>query len=1207
MKKRILSFALVLIFCFSMIGTADLHDEHSHVHAAGQVDYLHDTDITDTTIQLSAVTNEYYITVRGLGLSYSESSNVESVNVDKTNSYIIFSGLQPGQEYVIALFKATDTAGENAISTITRKTLAAAGVAPSAPQIKTYGSNQITIYSEMNQEYSLDGGKTWQRPAATEMTFNYATVSLLYTSVPIEPGKTYSIIARYQKTNTAMASNSSDACVVTTVPVPTMVNFTSISENGFTVSSDVEGYTVEYSIDGTNYSSTGVFTGVDSGKSITLYARCAKDNVKKSAAGEVATMRVMLPKVTLKSRNYTYDTTASKVVFEFSVAAGTFKLNNAQYALTINYTVDSANQSITDSRTYQLSDGTTTDITINATIPAGATNITYSLSFKAEVNGTSLTLYNEEDATLVNCTHTWVAATCTKPKTCSKCGATEGNPLGHEFADATCQKPATCTRTGCGATNGEKIDHIEGADGKCTMCGLVMNCEHVWVAATCTKAKTCSKCGSTEGDPLGHSFKAATCTEPQKCERSGCSATQGSALGHVDANKDGKCDRCLRDLSNLVSHTVLHNVCEYCRHCLIKNCEDYIGCDGTASGCKGSSSGMVKHTQAHSVCKKCGACLRADCENYEGCTETKCVKYAYGGTFEHTTLHEAIYGKCSKCGSCFNSDCKNYNGCTTTYCRVHDGGGISHTDKHQVCSVCGSCLNAACTLYKGCTSTQCNTTTDPNLCNHSWVVVSYEVYPCSEDAKTLYGGYGSGTMKCRKCGTEKVTAIPASDHTYGDREKLSNGTWIQRCTMCGKMTVCADQSCGHNFTLYFKLKVDANTDCTVGGKWVYECSYPDCGYKMTRDVVPGAHTFGTGVVTKPATRTENGVMTYTCTICGKTKTESIPATGGVCADGHKYGEWELVTAASCTKAGEQKATCTVCGDVKTQTIPATGHSYGDYTTLKNSTCVEAGYKIRTCEKCGAEDRTTLPYADHKMELVTNREATCISDGITVYKCSVCGKTTETKTAATGTHSFVDESETVKKCAACGFKYEIVTDGNKKSVKFELNGVSLTLPGTDVSKYFYTITEKTAGDYSWFDAWFEFLKNKGDVSTDASLLKAFLVEVTAAGNKVPLNNEMTITFTLSEENKKTSVKVYTIKGNAPVEITDFKRDGNKITVSGDSLTDSTGDFFILSAKAAKSSGKSNPAVAIVIGIVAVVAIAGVGGYFLYKKGFFNSDN
>ncbi|MFQ9390173.1 MAG: hypothetical protein ACLR1V_16500 [Coprococcus sp.] len=41
-------------------------------------------------------------------------------------------------------------------------------------------------------------------------------------------------------------------------------------------------------------------------------------------------------------------------------------------------------------------------------------------------------------------------------------------------------------------------------------------------------------------------------------------------------------------------------------------------------------------------------------------------------------------------------------------------------------------------------------------------------------------------------------------------------------------------------------------------------------------------------VTKEPTCTEKGVKTYTCTVCGETKTEEIPAAG------HSCGEWEIV-------------------------------------------------------------------------------------------------------------------------------------------------------------------------------------------------------------------------------------------------------------------------------------------------------------------------
>jgi len=59
---------------------------------------------------------------------------------------------------------------------------------------------------------------------------------------------------------------------------------------------------------------------------------------------------------------------------------------------------------------------------------------------------------------------------------------------------------------------------------------LLWPCEHEWVDATCTTAKTCSKCDAVEGEPLGHSWKKATCTKPSECKR--CRETEGKKLGH---------------------------------------------------------------------------------------------------------------------------------------------------------------------------------------------------------------------------------------------------------------------------------------------------------------------------------------------------------------------------------------------------------------------------------------------------------------------------------------------------------------------------------------------------------------------------------------------------------------------------------------------------------------------------------------------------
>lgn len=77
--------------------------------------------------------------------------------------------------------------------------------------------------------------------------------------------------------------------------------------------------------------------------------------------------------------------------------------------------------------------------------------------------------------------HVWEPATCTEPATCSECGETEGEPLGHSWQEATCTTPKTCTV--CGETEGEALGHD-------------------WIPATHDAPETCSRCGETRGEPL---------------------------------------------------------------------------------------------------------------------------------------------------------------------------------------------------------------------------------------------------------------------------------------------------------------------------------------------------------------------------------------------------------------------------------------------------------------------------------------------------------------------------------------------------------------------------------------------------------------------------------------------------------------------------------------------------------------------------------
>ena len=65
--------------------------------------------------------------------------------------------------------------------------------------------------------------------------------------------------------------------------------------------------------------------------------------------------------------------------------------------------------------------------------------------------------------------HSWMAATCTNPSTCSSCGETEGSAKGHSWKAATCTAPKTCGI--CHATTGTVSAHVDNGKGKCTKCG----------------------------------------------------------------------------------------------------------------------------------------------------------------------------------------------------------------------------------------------------------------------------------------------------------------------------------------------------------------------------------------------------------------------------------------------------------------------------------------------------------------------------------------------------------------------------------------------------------------------------------------------------------------------------------------------------------------------------------------------------------------
>ena len=174
-----------------------------------------------------------------------------------------------------------------------------------------------------------------------------------------------------------------------------------------------------------------------------------------------------------------------------------------------------------------------------------------------------------------------------------------------------------------------------------------------------------------------------------------------------------------------------------------------------------------------------------------------------------------------------------------------------------------------------------------------------------------------------------------------------------------------------------------------------------------------SHSY-TSSVTKAATCTDTGVLTYTCS-CGDSYTETIAAIG------HSY--TSKVTAPTCTEAGYTTYTCSNCGDSYTADETAKlDHLYYDYVSNGNATCTEDGTMTAYCEYgCGNYDtiKDAGSAKGHSYIGAETTAPTCGAEGTMTYTCANCGDVYTESISATGAHSYVGTETAAPTCGAEG--------------------------------------------------------------------------------------------------------------------------------------------------------------------------------------------
>ena len=166
-------------------------------------------------------------------------------------------------------------------------------------------------------------------------------------------------------------------------------------------------------------------------------------------------------------------------------------------------------------------------------------------------------------------------------------------------------------------------------------------------------------------------------------------------------------------------------------------------------------------------------------------------------------------------------------------------------------------------------------------------------------------------------------------------------------------TVSSDGSstgCLHENT---ELKGESEATCKEEGRTgdIY-CN--DCGVKVKdNEMIPAkGHLWDNGVITRQATEKEDAVKTFTCTVCGETRTETV---GGSAALTDVPSQVQAVTDESIAKQSSEDVKGAVFGSLCARTTKLTNKTI----TLKwNKVSQADGYKIYG-NKCGKKNHYKL--------------------------------------------------------------------------------------------------------------------------------------------------------------------------------------------------------------------------------------------------------
>lgn len=400
---------------------------------------------------------------------------------------------------------------------------------------------------------------------------------------------------------------------------------------------------------------------------------------------------------------------------------------------------------------------------------------------------------------------------------------------------------------------------------------------------------------------------------------------------------------------------------------------------------------------------------------------------------DHARAGEHLY-RCPECGlgHSYAPDLSQYlvtsfrKNSTCSYEYTHNGvrGSVLHRGNVTIHNGEEYTIEPTCTTA-GETGLQCKDCgaktvfSELPALGHDPVTIKGVEPTCTTPGKTE----GSYCSRCETVFTEQEL-IPALGHDYSVGESVSATQMYcsdtkYSCSRCGvyyySLTGLTSRK-AHETTVISETE---GTCVTQGTKRI-KCT--ECEYSWEEKTALAAHRYPSdGIITKPATCEEDGVLTFACEVCGGAQyTERIPMLGH-----------EIVSIPAseptCTEKGNSAGSkCARCDKIIVEPTerPALGHAWGAWDDMRGS-CDEVGTRTRTCARCSEVEVEEIPAGTHTWDLgVITQQPTCTESGVRKYTCVLCGDEQTETVAATG-HNGVSIAGVSPTCTKTG-----LTDGSK---------------------------------------------------------------------------------------------------------------------------------------------------------------------------------